>query len=214
MRPDNGIMDLTANEAAAELVISATRVRWYAKNERIVGARKVGGVWLFPSPVQLLASSDSQPSRSNVAETPDPSGVVRTTPDAADSPDEPPADNPTEVNAMADCPNCAIKDHKLELATEKTETAKAQLATVNAELATAKTNGSKAAPGMPTVEAFVKHCEDGKCPEHKAAFDGVKEQIVAAAWDNIPDDKLAELAKAKGILPKRIELGGLSRSAA
>jgi len=42
-------------EAARELEVSATHVRTLCQQGRIVGAHKVGKVWVMPSPVQVLS---------------------------------------------------------------------------------------------------------------------------------------------------------------
>ena len=197
-------MDQDSKGAANQLGISTARLGVYAKKGRVVGARKLGGRWVYPDPVELLPSPDeTQPSRSTV-NAPTAATVGRPTPDGESA-------NPVEVPIMAkgeDCPTCALNQHKVELAEDKAAAVTGQLATATAELATARAAASKPAETkMPTVEQFVQHCEGGSCADHKTAFEQVKTGIVEEAWKNIPDAKLQELVNAKGIMPDRIPLG-------
>lgn len=48
-------MDVTTVQAAKQLGLKDSRVRQLCIEGRIVGARKAGGTWFIPSPVQVVA---------------------------------------------------------------------------------------------------------------------------------------------------------------
>ena len=48
---------LSTEEAAANHGVSARRLRTLLQQGRVVGARKIGGVWIIPDPLEVLPPS-------------------------------------------------------------------------------------------------------------------------------------------------------------
>lgn len=64
---------------------------------------------------------------------------------------------------------------------------------------------AQAQRAMPSVRAFIRHCESGECDgQHQQQWDQYKAKVVQAAWDSIPDNEVRKLLCARDIVPKRV----------
>ena len=91
------------------------------------------------------------------------------------------------------CPHCKEKDTAIALKDEK----------VNALTQQLKTK-AEAPVDIPDLGAIIAHCEDGKCPDHAAQWNGIKKDIVKAAYENMPPELVEQKGEALNLIPKRI----------
>ncbi len=102
-----------------------------------------------------------------------------------------------EEHMAAECMECKLKERDIKDKDKELDALRAQLGQLQ---------GQVKSPPYPSVDQFVKHCEDGSCKEHSDAWNGVKASVVTQTIEKLPKDVVEKKALDMGLIPQHIIL--------